>query len=211
MRKIPRSKNDLFYIIHKIGFGLLRGIFRYPFFKFGSNVPILGRNIKFLSSKKIDFGRLVVLSSNGYFDACCQKGIKLEDGVTIREFFWIQCRSGLNKIGKGLHIKSNTYIGPFSKIGIGGFVEIGSNCQIGSRFSLNAEEHTELRGSYTSGEVSRKGIKIGNDVWIGDNVTILDGVTIGNNCVIGANSLVNKNLPNNSVSYGVPCKEVRKI
>lgn len=211
MRKLPSNLSDIRYLISKLGLGFIRGIFRYPFLSFGSNIPLLGKNIKFISSRKIKFGSLVVLSSNGYFDANCSKKIFLDDGVTIREFFWIQSRSGLNQVGEGMHIMSNSYIGPYAKIGIGGFVEIGKNCQIGSRFSINAEEHSQKDGTYTSGKVSRQGVNIGNNVWIGDNVTILDGVTVGDNAVIGANSLVNKDLPKNTVSFGMPCKVQRPL
>lgn len=36
--------------------------------------------------------------------------------------------------------------------------------------------------------------------------TILKGVHIGNNVIIGANSLVNKNIPDNCVVAGNPCR-----
>ena len=33
---------------------------------------------------------------------------------------------------------------------------------------------------------------------------------IGNNVIIGANSLVNKNIPDNSIAVGNPCKVVKQ-
>lgn len=38
--------------------------------------------------------------------------------------------------------------------------------------------------------------------------TILKGVHIGNNVIIGANSLVNKDIPDNCVAAGNPCKVI---
>ena len=52
---------------------------------------------------------------------------------------------------------------------------------------------------------------IGNNVWIGAGAIILPGVTIGDNTVIGAGSVVTKDIPANSVAFGVPCKVQREI
>lgn len=54
-------------------------------------------------------------------------------------------------------------------------------------------------------------IKIGNNVWIGAGSIVLPGVTIGDNSVIGAGSVVTKDIPQNVVAYGNPCKVVRQI
>lgn len=41
--------------------------------------------------------------------------------------------------------------------------------------------------------------------------TILKGVRIGNNVIIGANSLVNKDIPDNCVAAGNPCKVITSL
>ena len=51
-------------------------------------------------------------------------------------------------------------------------------------------------------------IKIGNNVFVGANSIIMYDVVIGNNVIIGAGSIVTKNLPDNSVCVGVPCRKV---
>jgi acetyltransferase-like isoleucine patch superfamily enzyme len=51
-------------------------------------------------------------------------------------------------------------------------------------------------------------IVIGNNVWIGMNVIVMPGVKIGNNVVIGANSVVTKDVPDNSIAVGSPCKVI---
>lgn len=59
---------------------------------------------------------------------------------------------------------------------------------------------------------ARKGeIRIGNNVFIGANTTILYGVHIGNNVIIGAGSVVTKDIPDNVVAAGVPCKPIGKF
>lgn len=56
-----------------------------------------------------------------------------------------------------------------------------------------------------------KPINIGENVWIGANATVLSGVTIGKNSVIGAGSVVTKDIPENVVAVGNPCKVLRPI
>lgn len=58
----------------------------------------------------------------------------------------------------------------------------------------------------SSGEV-----KIEDNVFIGMNTTILKGVHIGKNVIIGAGSLVNKDIPDNSVAAGNPCKVIMSL
>ena len=54
-------------------------------------------------------------------------------------------------------------------------------------------------------------VKIGSNVWIGAGAVILPGVTIGDNSVIGAGSVVTKDVPENVVAVGNPCKVLRPI
>ncbi len=54
-------------------------------------------------------------------------------------------------------------------------------------------------------------ITIGNNVWIGANVVINPGVKIGDNSVIGSGSVVTKDIPENVVAVGNPCRVLREI
>ena len=54
-------------------------------------------------------------------------------------------------------------------------------------------------------------ITVGNNVWFGGNVVVLPGVTIGNNVTIGAGSVVTKDIPDNVVAVGNPCKVIKFI
>lgn len=51
-------------------------------------------------------------------------------------------------------------------------------------------------------------ITIGNNVFIGANATILYDVKIGNNVIIGAGAVVTRDIPDNSVAAGVPCRRI---
>ncbi|WP_430603519.1 hypothetical protein IGJ02_001090 [Enterococcus sp. DIV0724b] len=54
-------------------------------------------------------------------------------------------------------------------------------------------------------------VTIEENCWIGANTTICPSITIGKNSVIGAGSVVTKDIPENSVAVGNPCKVIRKI
>lgn len=89
-------------------------------------------------------------------------------------------------------------------IGAGAFIAPGVVLAC-SGHSLDHKERVEM-GMGTSAPITLK-----ENVWLGANVTVLAGVTIGKNSVIGAGSVVNKNIPDNVVAVGNPCKVLRSI
>jgi len=54
-------------------------------------------------------------------------------------------------------------------------------------------------------------VHIDENVWIGANTVIVPGVHIGKNTVIGAGSVVTKDIPDNVLAIGNPCRVLRKI
>lgn len=52
-------------------------------------------------------------------------------------------------------------------------------------------------------------IKKGTHVGIGSN--IIQGITIGENCIIGAGSIVLRDIGDNKLCYGNPCKEIKEM
>ena len=53
-------------------------------------------------------------------------------------------------------------------------------------------------------------VHIGKNCWLGAGVIVLPGITIGDNVVIGAGSVVTKNIPDNVIAVGSPCRVVRR-
>lgn len=101
-----------------------------------------------------------------------------------------------------------------------GKIYIGDNVMFGPNVSLMATSHPlipeeRIAMKYEDGHVSMseyaKEIHIGNNVWIACNVVVCGGVHIGNNAVIGAGSVVTKDIPDNYLAYGNPCKPIRLI
>lgn len=90
-------------------------------------------------------------------------------------------------------------------------VKIGDNAQIAPNVSIYTAGHPIHPDSRNSGYEYGIDVTIGDNVWIGGNVVIMPGVTIGDNVVIGAGSVVTKDLPDNVIAVGNPCRVVREI
>ncbi len=54
-------------------------------------------------------------------------------------------------------------------------------------------------------------VHIGKNCWIGAGALIMPGITVGDNVVIGAGSVVTKDLPDNVVAVGNPCRVLREV
>lgn len=100
-------------------------------------------------------------------------------------------------------------------------VNIGKNVFFGPNVSLLTPMHPFLpeerkmyfdkQKNYITDREYAKPITIKDNCWICGNVTIIGGVTIGKNCIIGAGSVVTKDIPDDSLAMGNPCRVSRKI
>lgn len=136
------------------------------------------------------------------------------ENLTIGRFcrFDLEGKKETLFIGKDCEFGDHTHIVALNK------VKIGDNVLIASKVFISDTSHGVYKGknqdSPTLPPNKRKLVStevvIGNNVWIGENVVILSGVNIGDGCIIGANSVVTKNIDNNSIAVGAPCKEIKK-
>lgn len=90
-------------------------------------------------------------------------------------------------------------------------IYVGDYTMIGPNVTLATAGHPILPELREQGYQYNAPVSIGRNCWIGANVVIVPGVTIGNNVVIGAGSVVTKDLPDNVVAVGNPCKVLRTI
>lgn len=90
-------------------------------------------------------------------------------------------------------------------------ISVGDNCMFGPNVSIYTAGHPIHPVTRNSGYEYGKPVSIGDNCWIGGSVTILPSVTIGKNTVIGAGSVVTKDIPENVIAVGNPCRVLRKI
>lgn len=109
-------------------------------------------------------------------------------------------------IGNNTYINYNCCFLDSAKVTIGDYVYMGPNCNI---FTPCHPIHHELRKEKVT-EYALP-VTVGSHSWIAGDVVITPGVTIGENCVIGAGSVVTKDIPDNSIAVGNPCKVIRQI
>ena len=129
---------------------------------------------------------------------------KTGESFCITAPFW--CDYGYNiEIGENFYTNHNCVILDGAKVKFGDNVFVAPNC-----------------GFYTAGhpiDFQRRNagleyaypITVGDNVWFGGGVQVMPGVTIGSNVVIASGSVVNRDIPDNVVAAGNPCRVVRSI
>lgn len=131
----------------------------------------------------------------------------------------------IGKTGKGIYIEAPFRCDYGSNIEVGdnffanynltildvAKVTIGKNVMFAPNVSIFTAGHPIHPDSRNSGYEYGIEITIGDNVWIGGNAVINPGVHIGNNVVIGSGSVVTKDIPDDYIAAGNPCRLIRKI
>ena len=90
-------------------------------------------------------------------------------------------------------------------------IYIGSNTMIGPNVTIATAGHPILPELREQSYQFNAPVHIGKNCWLGAGVIVLPGITIGDNSVIGAGSVVTKDIPENVVAVGNPCRVLREI
>ncbi|MFQ7123645.1 MAG: sugar O-acetyltransferase [Eisenbergiella sp.] len=126
------------------------------------------------------------------------------------ENVWIEapfhCDYGYNiEVGENFFANYNLVILDVGK------VKIGKNVQFAPNVAIYTAGHPVHPDSRNSGYEYGIDITIGDNVWLGGNTVVMPGVHIGNNVVIGGGSVVTKDIPDDVIAVGNPCRVLRKI
>lgn len=139
-------------------------------------------------------------------------------GAMLREMFaevgegcYIEPPFHANWGGRHIHFGSYVYVnfnGTFvddTHIYVGDYTEFGPNVVIATAGHPILPQLREQMYQYNAP------IRIGRNCWLGANVVVVPGVTIGDNVVVGAGSVVTRDLPDNVVAVGNPCRILREV
>ncbi|MBQ9119317.1 MAG: sugar O-acetyltransferase [Lachnospiraceae bacterium] len=107
--------------------------------------------------------------------------------------------------GKNVYANFNLTLVDDTHIYVGDYTMFGPNVTVATGGHPILPELREQGYQYNAS------VRIGKNCWIGAGVVIVPGVTIGDNVVVGAGSVVTKDLPDNVVAVGNPCKVLREV
>lgn len=129
----------------------------------------------------------------------------------IGESCYIEPPLHANWGGKHVHFGKNVYANfgltlvDDTHIYVGDGTMIGPNCVIATAGHPILPELREKQYQFNIP------VHIGKNCWLGAAVLVMPGVTIGDNSVIGAGSVVTKDIPENVIAVGNPCRVLREI
>lgn len=179
------SQNLLFNLIY-------RKVFNNKVTVFG--LPI----ISIANASMITVGDHLVLISSSYFSG---PGVNHPTIIrTLTPEARLQIGNNVGISGGGICVAKEVIIGDNVLMGANAFIT-------DTDFHPVQPENRRFRDSTKDS----KTVVIEDNVFIGMNSLILKGVTIGKSSVIGAGSIVTKDIPPDSIAFGIPAKVTRQI
>ena len=113
--------------------------------------------------------------------------------------------------GKHVHFGSGIYANSNLTLVDDGHIYVGDKVMFGPNVTVATANHPIDSPLREKALQYNKDVYIDENVWIGAGVVIVPGVHIGKNTVIGAGSVVTKDIPENVVAVGNPCRVLRTI
>lgn len=113
------------------------------------------------------------------------------------------------KISKYAKIEKGVFIGKLCIVNSGNHIKKGAIINTGSIIEHDCQISSFVH--IAPGVVLGGGVRIGDNTHVGINTSVKQQVNIGSNSVIGMGSVVLEDVNNNTLAYGNPCKEVKKL
>lgn len=110
-----------------------------------------------------------------------------------------------------VEVGEKTWIGPGTVLDGSGGLRIGATCSISAGVQIYTHDSVNWALSGGSAQYEHAPVVIGDHSYLGPCTIVTMGVTIGRHCLVGAHSLVNRDLPDYSIAFGVPCRIVGRV
>lgn len=123
----------------------------------------------------------------------------------------LRAEGGAIVLGESVGMSQTVLIAKNADITIGDHVILGGGVKVYTT-DFHSRDYLERRNmeSDTDGRKCAP-VSIGDDCFIGAGVIILKGVNIGKRSIIGAGSVVTKDIPDDCIAVGNPCRVVSQI
>lgn len=153
-----------------------------------------------LSKPDLEYDKAIITIGN------CAVRKKIVEKITVNKYLTVIHPSSI--------ICRNVSVGEGTVIMHGAIVQssakIGRHCILNTKSSVDHDVIINDFVHIASGATICGESEVGECTWIGAGSVIKQGVHIGKNCMIGAGSVVVKDIPDNVVAFGNPCKVIRK-
>ncbi len=130
---------------------------------------------------------------------------EIGEGCYIEPPFYSNMGAGHVHFGKNIYCNFGVTMVDDTHIYVGDCTMFGPNVTVATAGHPILPELREKGYQYNAP------VHIGRNCWIGAGVLIMPGITIGDNVVVGAGSVVTKNLPDNVIAVGNPCRVLREV
>jgi maltose O-acetyltransferase len=135
-------------------------------------------------------------------------GADIGHGTRIRGPFHIM---GRFDDFSGLHIGTDTYVGPDCLVDLSASVHIGDRAAVSARCSFVTHLNVGPGRLAAVCPERKAGISVGDDAWIGLGATILMGVSLGSAAMVGAGAVVNTDVKEHVLVAGIPAREIKHL
>jgi acetyltransferase-like isoleucine patch superfamily enzyme len=120
------------------------------------------------------------------------------------------------EIEEGKLTKYNWMVQNKDKLTLGYKTDIGAFTYINAKKGVTIEDHVQIGSHcaiYSVSTIDDKGgpVLLKKNCRIGSHSVVMPGVTVGENSVVGAFSFVNKDIPPNTVAFGVPARFAKDL
>lgn len=104
-----------------------------------------------------------------------------------------------------MRVGDNVGVGPYNILNAFDDLTIGDDTMLAPFVNINCADHGTEMGTIMRLQRGTYGpVTIGKDCWLGAGVIVTKGVTIGDGAVIGAGSVVTRDVPEYTISVGIP-------